>query len=148
MADNLFTQLHQEHQNFKMLFEQILDQKNVDAKIDLFNNLKKALIPHMKSEEMVFYPELYNHEDTKEMSLEALEEHHVAEAALMELSKSDPFMENWRPKAKVLSEILNHHIEEEESEIFNAARDIIPQNRQNEIYTQYIQKKDEILKSI
>ena len=148
MADNLFTQLHQEHQNFKMLFEQILDQKNVDAKIDLFNNLKKALIPHMKSEEDVFYPELYNHEDTKEMSLEALEEHHVAEAALMELSKSDPFMENWRPKAKVLSEILNHHIEEEESEIFNAARDIIPQNRQNEIYTQYIQKKDEILKSI
>jgi hemerythrin-like domain-containing protein len=96
----------------------------------------------------VFYPELYNHEDTKEMSLEALEEHHVAEAALMELSKSDPFMENWRPKAKVLSEILNHHIEEEESEIFNAARDIIPQNRQNEIYTQYIQKKDEILKSM
>lgn len=148
MADNLFTQLHQEHQNFKMLFEQILDQKNVDAKIDLFNNLKKALIPHMKSEEDVFYPELYNHEDTKEMSLEALEEHHVAEAALMELSKSDPFMENWRPKAKVLSEILNHHIEEEESEIFNAARDIIPQNRQNEIYTQYIQKKDEILKSM
>ncbi len=58
MADNLFTQLHQEHQNFKMLFEQILDQKNVDAKIDLFNNLKKALIPHMKSEEMVFYPDL------------------------------------------------------------------------------------------
>lgn len=148
MADNLFTQLHQEHQNFKMLFEQILEQKNVDAKVDLFNNLKKTLIPHMKSEEEVFYPELYNHGDTKEMSLEALEEHHVAEAALMELSKSDPFMENWRPKAKVLSEILNHHIEEEESEIFNAARDIIPQNRQNEIYTQYIQKKDEILKSM
>ena len=55
MADNLFTQLHQEHQNFKMLFEQILDQKNVDAKIDLFNNLKKTLIPqkchlkHLKS---------------------------------------------------------------------------------------------------
>ncbi|KMQ50368.1 hemerythrin HHE cation-binding protein [Chitinispirillum alkaliphilum] len=143
MAADILDQIHTEHELVQNLFKEILQTStgSVKTREKLFTELKKNLIPHMKSEEELFYPLLKEHRHTKEMSLEALEEHHVAEMVLSELDRMAPSDENWNAKIKVLSELIEHHIEEEESEVFKGARDIIPQKLEP-LLNQFVEKEN------
>ncbi|MDG5816054.1 hemerythrin domain-containing protein [Chitinispirillales bacterium ANBcel5] len=129
MVDDILDQIQSEHKIIQNIFELILEEpiKDQQQQSNLFSVLKKNLLPHIKSEEKLFYPLLTEHSDTKETALEALEEHRVAEMVLKELEQMSPSDERWIAKLTVLSEFVNHHIEEKEDAVFKGARDIIPQ---------------------
>jgi hemerythrin-like domain-containing protein len=57
---------------------------------------------------------------------EALQEHHIADVLLRELADTRPEGDTFGAKMKVLQEGIEHHIEEEEGELFPQARRIIP----------------------
>jgi hemerythrin superfamily protein len=75
-------------------------------------------------EEDVFYPALRSaSERSTEIVLEGYEEHHVIDIVLDELLDVPEDAEQWRAKLKVLYENLEHHLEEEEGEMFERARE-------------------------
>jgi hypothetical protein len=77
----------------------------------------------MRIEETIFYPAVQEigTKKAEEIVPEAFEEHHVAQLVLGELPKVDPKDERFEAKMTVLEELIEHHVEEEEKEMFKLA---------------------------
>ncbi|MGE5531914.1 MAG: hemerythrin domain-containing protein [Bacteroidota bacterium] len=146
MAQELFELLQADHDKVKSILDDLSETSSNAQKTreNTFKKLKDELIPHMRAEEQAFYSALEQYEEAREVALEALEEHHVAEGVLGELSSMDIADEHWSAKLKVFQEILEHHIEEEESEVFDAAEESFDDDQMDEITQQIRSIKQEI----
>jgi hypothetical protein len=94
------------------------------TRTELFATLKAELMIHERIEEEIFYPALKSHPKAKDIVLEAYEEHHVVDEIMGELEATDVNDETWGAKFKVMKENIEHHIEEEEGEMFKQARSV------------------------
>ncbi|MBN1604263.1 MAG: hemerythrin domain-containing protein [Chitinispirillaceae bacterium] len=137
MENELFKQLKQEHLEVKQILSRIVSSP-VDSRKNLFKELKINLLPHMEAEENAFYPVLSNKQDSYQSALEALEEHHVAKMVINEIENSAFESDTWLAKCKVLQDLLEHHIDEEESEIFELTRKTISEQQTEEIYNNFL----------
>lgn len=129
----LLEMLHSQHETVKGLLEQMEQTEKKSEKERLFAQLKHDLEPHMKGEEKYFYPALKEKEENKEDVLEAIEEHHAARLFLRELDGMSPDGERWDAKLAVLKEIIEHHVEEEETNIFPKAEESLSEEQMMEI---------------
>ena len=116
-----FELLKTDHEKVSQLFKEI-ESASGQAKGRLFKRLKGELDVHAHIEEKVLYPALENTEDAREITLEAYEEHKVVKDLLAELAKGGPLNDEWDAKLTVLKENVEHHVEEEEGELFSKAR--------------------------
>jgi hemerythrin-like domain-containing protein len=96
----------------------------VKARTEILKTITTELTAHELIEERVLYPALKSHAEAKEIVLEGYQEHHVADVVLKELHGLRPSDERWGAKFKVFKENIEHHIEEEEGEMFKKAREI------------------------
>ena len=94
------------------------------TRTDLFAELKAEMMLHERIEEEIFYPALKSHPKAKDIVLEGYEEHHVVDEIMGELEATDATDETWGAKFKVMKENIEHHIEEEEGEMFKTARQV------------------------
>ena len=94
------------------------------TRTELFATLKAEMMLHERIEEEIFYPALKSHPKAKEIVLEGYEEHHVVDEIMGELEATDVSDETWGAKFKVMKENIEHHIEEEEGEMFKNARQV------------------------
>jgi len=79
-------------------------------------------------EEQIFYPafrDATEKAEDRKLYFEAQEEHHVVDTVLPELKSADPASETFAAKAKVLKDLVEHHAEEEETEMFPRARKLL-----------------------
>jgi hemerythrin superfamily protein len=118
------------------------DHKEVEA---LFKRLGKdelgvvpdicaALTQHAYIEEQVFYPAVRAEVDgALDDVLEAVEEHHLVKTLVGELTSLEPSDETYKAKATVLMELVRHHVEEEEGEMFPEVRQALGRKRLTEI---------------
>ena len=140
---NIYSTLKQEHKEVKKMFKQILEPKKPSSTI--FNQIMDALRPHMEVEEKYLYPAIKKGDDPKGENAflinEAFEEHKWAKLLAAEISKMDEDDEMWLPKVEVLSDMLDHHIEEEEGEVFKAAKKVLGKDKEEEILSQYERMK-------
>jgi len=104
-----------------------------EARADLYNQLEKDLNGHMAVEEKLLYPVLENAKQTHEIALESFEEHKVVKRLLQELKDVEEDQDEWQAKLKVLSENIEHHVKEEEGEMFPKAKKIIPEEERERI---------------
>ena len=121
---NAFQLLKNDHKIVSGLFDQI-ESASGQAKTQLFARLKSELDVHALIEEKVFYPALENKKESREITLEAYEEHKVVKDLLAELANGSSADEEWDAKLKVLRENVDHHVEEEEGELFDKADDVL-----------------------
>ena len=115
-----FELLKADHRKVEELFEE-LESASGKTKISVFNQIKTELELHTQLEEKIFYPALEKPSETHDLTLEAYEEHDVVKKLLKELSRAKTPNEEWEAKAKVLQENVEHHVEEEENELFPKA---------------------------
>ena len=94
------------------------------GRTELFAKLKEEMLIHERIEEEIFYPALKQHPKAKDIVLEGFEEHHVVDEIMGELEATDVTDETWGAKFKVMKENIEHHIEEEEGEMFTKARSV------------------------
>jgi len=123
-----FELLKQDHKKVSKLFSKI-ESASGQAKSELFDQLKAELDLHAHIEETVLYPALENTEEAREITLEAYEEHKVVKDLLGELANAADQNEEWDAKLKVLKENVEHHVEEEEGELFGKARKALGHER-------------------
>lgn len=93
-------------------------------KRDLITRIAAHFRLHEDIEEKIFYPALKQHPKGKDIVLEGYQEHHVVDILLNELEAMPTSDERWPAKLKVLTENVEHHIKEEEGEMFRTARGV------------------------
>ncbi len=101
----------------------------------------------MKAEEKIFYSKLMDDEH-KEDILEGYEEHHASEMVLKELEKTSVDDERWPAKLKVLKEMIEHHIKEEESKILKIAQSSLDKNQLQQLGEKFDSSKEELRKKL
>jgi hemerythrin-like domain-containing protein len=94
------------------------------TRTELLAKIKQELTVHEDIEETIFYPALKDHPKAKELVLEAYEEHNVVDTVMGELEATEVSDERWGAKFTVMKENIEHHIEEEEGEMFKQARSV------------------------
>ncbi len=124
--------LKKEHDEAKALFKRIEEARGDEA-LTLWRRLRDELTMHEKMEETHFYPELKKEPRAEDLILEGYQEHHVLDLLKGEIDKLDPSNEEWHPKVKVLQENTEHHIKEEEEELFPKVRKIWDTARMEEV---------------
>jgi hemerythrin-like domain-containing protein len=129
--------LETDHRRFEELLKQGEESTERAAKTrpKLLTVLTEELHVHELLEEKVLYPALAPHPETRDLVLEGYEEHHVADLIVKELHGVAADDEQWGAKFKVLKENIEHHIEEEEREMFRAARGVLSREELDAIGT-------------
>lgn len=129
------TMLMDDHAKLKKLLAELetTTERGVKTREELFAKIKRELTVHEIIEEEIFYPALKSHPKAKQIVLEGYEEHDVVDTLMGELSALPYDDETWGAKAKVMQENIEHHIEEEEGEMFEKARAIFDRSELNEL---------------
>jgi hypothetical protein len=120
------TLLRKDHDKVKTLLRELepTTERAEKTRTELFQQIKTELTVHEIIEEEIFYPTLKQHPKAREIVLEGYEEHDVVDTLMGELEALPVDDETWGPKAKVMIENIEHHIEEEEGEMFQKARQV------------------------
>ncbi|HMB33213.1 MAG TPA: hemerythrin domain-containing protein [Methylomirabilota bacterium] len=95
---------------------------------ELLAEIERELKIHTTIEEQIFYPafrDATEKAEDRKLYFEAQEEHHVVDTVLPELKSADPASETFAAKAKVLKDLVEHHAQEEETEMFPRARKLL-----------------------
>jgi len=138
------TLLREDHRKVKKLLAKIesTTERGVKTRQDLFTKVKQELVVHEAIEEEIFYPALKQHPKTQEIAMEAYEEHHVVDLVLPEIKGTDPKGGPFAAKAKVLKDLVEHHAEEEEKEMFPRARKLMDRERLIELGEQLAKARE------
>jgi len=140
---NAIELLKADHEKVSEIFEKLEDTTESDEKTrtELFTKLKQELDLHAHIEETIFYPVLKKAEETRDITMEGIQEHHVVKVLLGELNSMKAGSEVWTAKLKVLQENVEHHVEEEEDDMFKSARQVLSKERLEELGAQMEQEK-------
>jgi hemerythrin superfamily protein len=127
--------LKKQHRQVEKLFKQCENAKQPRQRRELMEQIVQMLKMHTKIEEEIFYPAVRELGTSKaeEMIDEAFEEHHVVDLVLAELPTVNPEDERFEAKITVLSELVEHHVEEEEGEMFPMAEKKLGAERVKEL---------------
>jgi hemerythrin-like domain-containing protein len=140
---NAIAMLEADHVKVKGLLAKLEDttERGVKTRAELFATIKGELTLHETVEEEIFYPALKAHPKAQDIVLEGYEEHHVVDLLMSELEGMDVTDENWGAKAKVMQENIEHHIEEEEGDMFKTARQVFERQELEDLGEQMLQRK-------
>ncbi len=117
---------------------------------DLLAKIEQELSIHNAIEEEIFYPAFVaaGGSEHKKMNYEALEEHRaVQDLVLPDLKKTDPTSEKFSGRANVLKELVEHHVDEEEKEMFKEAKKSMSSDELKKLGVQMSKRKAELKKS-
>jgi predicted DNA-binding protein len=128
---DVFELLKQDHEKVSGIFEKLdkTTERGVKTREELFAQLKTELDIHSQIEEQIFYPAIKEAKETHDITLEAIEEHAVVKRLLKELDALSKDDEKWGAKLTVLKENVEHHVEEEEDEMFKDARKVLSEEQ-------------------
>lgn len=137
-----------DHTRFRKLLAQLdkTSDEAVKSRSAIFHALKAELIAHETIEEEILYPVLQRFAQAEKIVKHSYEEHHVADLLLDELTRLPFDDDTWAAKAHVLKENLEHHLEDEEEEMFPKARTLLADQLQ-ELGEEMEERKEEVLAS-
>jgi len=114
--------LKADHDTIRELAEGMCEDPTNAKRVSDFKQLKKLLTAHARAEEAVVYAALIkkrSSKDSRDHGNEGFVEHGLVDGLLAQIAATRPGGSDlWRARAKVLSELLKHHIDEEEREVF------------------------------
>jgi hemerythrin-like domain-containing protein len=144
---NAFQLLKEDHKKVDGLFKQLepTTERAEKTRTELFERLRQELDIHARIEEAVFYPAIKQAAETREIVLEGFEEHHVVKLLLKELEDVPVDTEQWTAKLKVLQENVEHHVEEEEGEMFQKARQVLSEDDIDRLGAEMEEEKKRLL---
>jgi len=120
--------LEQDHNKVKGLFQEAQNTTDRRHLKQIFDKIDTELEIHAHIEETVFYPALEEHEEFKDMVAEALEEHQEAKKLLDELEQLGAESHDFGSKLQQLIEAVEHHVQEEEGEMFPKIRELFDED--------------------
>ena len=140
---DVFALLKADHELVAELMQKIDEstERAVKGRTETFTRLKSELDLHAMIEEEIVYPVLEDADETRDITLEAYEEHRLVKQLLTELESEPNDTEEWTAKFTVLKENVEHHVEEEEGEMFKNARQALDKEQIDSLTKQVEQAK-------
>ena len=149
---NAIELLKQDHEKVKKLLEDLSNttERAFKKRAELLQKIALELQAHTTIEEEIFYPAFREAGERDELKMyhEAKEEHRAVEALVLpDLLATDPGTVEFSGRVKVLKELLEHHIEEEEEEMFTQARELLSEEELTTLGKAMKEKKMEVMKA-
>jgi hemerythrin-like domain-containing protein len=133
---NAITMLKSDHATVKRLLRELNETTAPKQREQLVATIEREVKTHSQIEEEVFYPAFKaaaEKTDNVNLFYEAAEEHHLVDIELPSLKTANSKSPEFAAKAKVLKELIEHHIKEEENEMFAAARQLFSDEQLSEL---------------
>ena len=141
--------LKEDHDEILDLARSLADEESVPRRRALFRSLKPLVTAHARAEERAVYTELVkarSKRDAKDLGNEGYVEHSLVDLLLERLSKTAlAGSDAWKAHATVLKELLEHHIREEEKEMFDALGDEFSDARREAMAAAFLDDKRKLL---
>jgi hemerythrin superfamily protein len=143
------TLLKEDHDKVRGLLEEFEQaaSKDGDSAGDLLQTIENELRVHTQIEEEIFYPafrDAAGKKDEAKLYYEAVEEHHVVDMVLPEIDARESGSPEFAAKAKVLKDLVEHHAEEEEKQMFPKARKLLDKDELMSLGERMAQRKTEL----
>jgi len=146
--DDVRALLKKDHDEFKDLLSGLVDGGQGRSRTDLLERLKKNLTAHSRAEEQVVYDALIRLRAKKDVHVlgeEGYVEHGAVDDLLARISRLDAGTDLWLAHAKVIREMLEHHISEEQNEIFAELGDLFSSEELVAMGAQFLRRKASVL---
>lgn len=143
---DIYQRIQKDHETLRTLMEKA--EKGKGDLRAVFDELQRELWAHAKVEETVFYAALAGSKDARSEAKEGVNEHHLINTLADELNTLDPGGENWKAKLQVLGELLRHHLDEEEEELFEEAKEVLNDKRAAELGAAFDDRKKHALAAL
>ncbi|PWC80605.1 hemerythrin [Azospirillum sp. TSH100] len=140
---DIFARIKTDHDTIRGLLDKT-EKANGSGRA-VFEELQRELWAHSKVEEGVFYASLKKAKEAKSETVEGLNEHHLINGLLDELNAMKTTDSGWKEKLQVLGELVRHHLDEEEEELFEEAREVLDDDRAAELGSAYGERKTHIM---
>jgi hemerythrin superfamily protein len=144
---DIYEVLTEDHREVQKMLNRLAgtSENAVKTREKTFGELKEALIAHSKAEDKVFYSTI-DHDQGHELVDEARHEHQEVEQLLEEMSKLDVSSRDWSDKLRTLKESVEHHVEEEEQQIFKEAHRLIDEDEADSMGDEMEEEEEKLLK--
>lgn len=126
IAEGILQDLHNDHSEVDALLGEIMDSEDAGERVRLFSEMIDKLLPHLQAEQEILYRRLEagTEEESRKFGYEGTSEHEMVEQQVDKMiSMPDTMSEEWTAELKVLQDLIEHHVGEEESTGFSCARD-------------------------
>lgn len=143
---DIFARIKTDHDTIRSLLEKT-EKANGSGRA-VYEELQRELWAHAKVEEGVFYAALSKAKEAKSETVEGLNEHHLINTLLDELNAMTTADSGWVAKLQVLGELVRHHLDEEEEELFEEAKEYLDDDRAAELGTLYAERKDHAMAAL
>jgi hemerythrin superfamily protein len=149
MAMTIYDALSKDHREFERLLDQLLaaSKGDDDSWKGILDELRRGVIAHAHAEEAVFYNALREADESKGLVMHSYAEHAMAETEMRSLGAAKLIDANWTSMVEKLRKDLRHHIEEEESKVFDAGRKVFSEEEATQIGAAFERMKVETAKS-
>ncbi len=139
---DIYERLKQDHEVQKEISARLADTTGDSRdRRQLFEEFKAEVEAHAAAEEQTFYGALIEKPDGQEKARHSISEHKEAADQIEELTDLDMSSSGWLQKFKTLKEELEHHIEEEQNEVFQLAKKLIDDEKTNQLAEEFDQRK-------
>jgi hypothetical protein len=137
----------EEHREFRKMLVLLNDTgaEDVDERLEVYADLMMRVDAHEKAEERTLYTEMKKDDDLKELALESIEEHRVSRILMVELRNVGLDDELWLPKIRMISSLLEAHMNKEEELVLPAATEALEEAVMKDITTRYGELQKQIL---
>lgn len=143
---DIYALIRQDHQRVKELFRNLESEEATgEAKARLYDSLKRELSMHKEAEEATFYAALSTLPEISDRIEEALEEHVDIDELLQEMDEIESDSETFMAQLAELREEVEHHVGEEENEIFARARELLTDEQAEKIGAEMQAQKERLV---
>lgn len=121
----IYEVLTEEHEEVSERLEELANEKDIERREELFEEILYQLERHAQAEEAVFYEVLAQNKDTRALAASAVKDHTEVRRLLGKLDSMPADDEHWSATVAALQRAVQEHVATEESEIFAAVRKLL-----------------------
>jgi len=148
MPEGILNDLHEDHEEVSGLIEQMIKTEDGKERGTIFKEMMSKLLAHSHAEQNVLYKKMEKSENEKSRTFayEGENEHQIVEQQLQQMARArNKASEQWTAQASVLQDLIEHHVEEEESTGFSCARSEFDGEALEKMADQFRKQKQKLL---
>ena len=148
MPEGILNDLHEDHEEVSGLIEQLIKTEDGKERGTIFKEMMSKLLAHSHAEQNVLYKKMEKSENEKSRSFayEGENEHQIVEQQFQQMARArNKASEQWTAQASVLQDLIEHHVEEEESTGFSCARSEFDSEALEKMADQFRKQKQKLL---
>ncbi len=142
---NIYEIIKRDHTSLRELGDQIMNAHDPAQRRELYSDYRTTLKAHANAEERYFYIALLADDKSQQEARHSIAEHHDIDELIEKLDESDPDSDDWSGNFRDLRDMVIHHLDEEEDDIFPVAQDVLSERQRDDLAVRYEEMLSELI---